>query len=192
MTRSSSLATVQWLRTLLLFSLVVACTKTETIRSEPAAPMPPATVRAPNDTAFPRLEALPPEFQIVFAPLGTPCASASSDDCGTDGRVARVVGTMGFQSLPQGLYTLRRPDSQDLREPMLAVGIERERIWMLSGCRICRINSNAITVVVLSTVKDEARMQLQQALQLPETPLLRTPEAFREALLAAGFLVSKG
>jgi hypothetical protein len=167
------------MRPAILLLALVACSKTETIR--PDAPVPRAEPQpAPESTDFKRIDTLPPQF----AALGTPCQVAA-EGCGMDGRIASVkAGVMGPMGV-QGLYIVRK-GSDNLNETV-AIGFDQERVWTITSCPMCRVMSSSVAVLTLRTSKDADLAAIQRDLGLPAAPLLRSPTAFRDALVRAGY-----
>jgi hypothetical protein len=170
-----------------LLLLLVACSKTELIRAEPASssmrPQPTAsplaTVAAPDE--FPSLAALPKEYDA----LGKSCIQGSQQ-CGSDGRTAHVFLHVNGTKLPAGIATARhRSRNEEKLIGLQTVGLEGDRIWILSECPMCRIGGESIEVASLKTIRDEELAQIQTRIGLPASPLLRTSAAIKRAFDAA-------
>jgi hypothetical protein len=173
---------------LIAMILAVACSKTELIRAEPASSSiqpqptarPSATVVPPE--AFPSLAILPKEYEA----LGKPCIQGSNQ-CGSNGRTAHVFLHVNGTKLPAGVTTASyRPRGEGgTIIGMRTVGLEGDRLWILSECPNCRIGGETIEVASLKTLRDEELAHIQVRMGLSASPLLRSSTAVKRALDAA-------
>jgi hypothetical protein len=175
------------MRWALLFTALIACSKTETIRADQHSVREPAPQLASQPTSQPTLEQeFPPVVELppqVATLAKAPCDPVNAVYlCGTDGTIAKVF--VAESTLPPGLHTLTNSHGPPFA---VTVGLEPDRVWVLSPCRECRIPRDSIEVLALRTLKDEALAATQTQLGLPPSPLLRTPTAFRDALAKAGY-----
>jgi hypothetical protein len=159
--------------------VLAACSRTETIRSEP----PPRAREQQSE--LPKLAQVPKDF----SELGMPCDRALAD-CGTDGRKARVwVNSYKMFGLPQGILAFSwvadaRANVAVGALTLESVGFERDTVWLQSTCQTCRMATNVTEVVAVRAAAEPVLVALQTSLGLPASPLLRTPEAFKQAVAA--------
>jgi hypothetical protein len=168
------------MRPLILLLLLSACSKSELIRAEPA-PSTPTTAKVVATEEFPPLALLPKEYEA----LGKPCVQGSKQ-CGLDGRIAHAFVHVIGAKIPAGVVIAgHRPRNEEKLIGMRTVGLEGDRIWILSECPMCRIPGESIEVASLKTLRDEELAHIQVRLGLSASPLLRSSTAVKRALDAA-------
>ncbi len=153
--------------------LALACTKTEHVTAEPPPP--------DSESAYPPPSPLPAALAALGAPCNAPVPERSAAQCGRSGQLA-VVST-NLPAWPQGLQAMAplpgRNGARQFEEfPVMRVGLERGRVWVLASCAICRTAVDQVEVVDIALATDAQLADLQARLGMPRSPILRTTRAF--------------
>lgn len=123
---------------------------------------------------------LPEEVALLGKPCppdGTHDPSTSNGVCNKEGRIGLVVLNRRT-GVPEGARLFEGSFGR------VVVAVEASRVWVQSTCVMCRVLSESTSIADLSLATDDQLVSLQTEAEMPPSPLLRTPAAWREAVAA--------
>lgn len=156
------------------------------VTPEATSPAPTSTPQNPASPDEPAGAAGGPEgpLQQASQALGSPC-TADAPACGTAGRIAFFREVQRDAPMARALPCKAVGTSRQSIGNATRACVDGNRVVVASVCIACRIAAEERTIAVIGEMTPEQRRTVQRIASLPESPLLTTIAAWREAIDAA-------
>lgn len=142
-------------------------------------PQPGAEPGAPRE--------MPPKRGGLDEKLGAPCEPLAPATCGRDGRVAVVRHVQYDARLAPKLRRVRSHDGRGGPTAHTfdrAVALEGSRLWIVSTCLMCRVQSDLLTIVDLGSATQAQLLEAQRELGLDAREPLATEADWAKTIAA--------